>query len=477
MSAKGRTKVTAVDGGLSVLPPSTGGISVKVGPCSLGANNVLLACGTPEAVRSQAGYGPTADAAVVALNTEINGISPSLVYIMPSEKTTPGAAGAVTTTRIGASTGTLVTTGSVPVDKYSFLVKIRATGGLGAGRFTWSPNGGLNESAWIVIPSGGTYVVPSIGVTLVFANGAGPTFFEAGDKFEFATTAPISSTVAVTAAFQALLKDARTWGFAHLVGQPASPSALATMFDTISTQMNSFEAADRTVRTIIEAPVDTDGNLITAMAVKADERIATAADELDYTIPDTGFVFARSVGWAVAARAACVPPREDLSRVASGNVEGVSLGTHRDERQTPGLDTERFCIAYTYADPDTPGIFITGQLFSAPGSDFDLWQFGRIMDEVCAVLRAALRKYESDDAPVVPGENKLDPGFVEHLTGDVLFKIGARMAGQITEARFAIGDVSNIFLDKKLPCTVGIVPRAYFKDIEAKVAFVNPFAR
>lgn len=74
---------------------------------------------------------------------------------------------------VGTDTGTVVATCPTgapnPLATLNLVVSIVASGGLGAGTFQWSTNGGLTSSGTITIPASGVYVIPGNGVQLAFA--------------------------------------------------------------------------------------------------------------------------------------------------------------------------------------------------------------------------------------------------------------------------------------------------------------------
>lgn len=95
--------------------------------------------------------GPTgsspADGAVAVSNTDVNS--------------------AVTQT----GTGPTVTLAGVPLGDYTATIKITTGGALGVGAFTYSLDNGVTFNGPITIPGGGTYVIPSTGITVTFASG------------------------------------------------------------------------------------------------------------------------------------------------------------------------------------------------------------------------------------------------------------------------------------------------------------------
>lgn len=207
-------KLTILDGALGILPPSIDQAHLKLGVCNAGATNTVQAFADVTAMRTALGNGPLVEALASSLVTPTQGQAPNPIYAMRIATTAVGAAGSVTTTRVGTSTGTVVTTGSSPLDSYEVRVRIATAGVRGVGTYQLSYDGGLTYGAATTIPTGGTSADSATGVTLVFDTGT----FDAGDLFSFATTEPQPTAAEIATALDAALASATEYSFVHLVG-------------------------------------------------------------------------------------------------------------------------------------------------------------------------------------------------------------------------------------------------------------------
>lgn len=209
------TKVDVTDGALGVVGETIDGVHVKMGVSSLGSVNQLYSFNDPTTLVATLGHGPLVEAAAHSLV-----IAGGPVLCMPLNPSVAGTISAITPTRVGTSTGTVADNSSAPNDTYDVAIVITRTGTLGTAAFKYSVDGQDTFSGEIAVPSSGSYTLADTGISITFAPGAGPTFFEKDDSFAFTTVAPGYSTTDVVNAFNALLASPTQWEFVHLVGTP-----------------------------------------------------------------------------------------------------------------------------------------------------------------------------------------------------------------------------------------------------------------
>jgi hypothetical protein len=387
--------------------------------------------------------------------------------------TTAGAAALV-----GTGSGTCGLSSASPTDAYSVVITIVGAGALGVATFTYSLDGGNTFSGTIVVPAGGTYVLPNTGILVTFASGT----YVVADSHTF-TTSPASYTATdVAAAFTVLLADPRTWAFVHLVGQAASVAASATLFAAIDTQMATAAAGFRYGFCLMECPQDTDANILAGFLNSSSVRVAVAAGFAFTTSPITGAVLSRSAAWHVAARLSSVVPSESAAWVGRGPLVGIPgalvsgrAPLSRDEQATPGLDSGHFCTLRTIIG--RTGYYITGARLLAPGgSDFQFIELRRVMDIACEATREGL-------LPVLNGNVR-----VTAATGAILEKdarnieqsVGSRMGSSVVGPNYAsaasvsLNRTQNILSTGILPTTVRVVPLGYARAISVDIGFQNP---
>jgi hypothetical protein len=452
--------LTVTDNALGIVPETIDGISAKIGISSLGTPNILYSAGDVTTLKASLGVGPLVEAAAHQL-----AISGGPVYCMPAAIVTPGAAGAVT--HVG--TGPTMTVAGAAYDSYQAVVTILAGGALGVATFQYSL-GVSGSSPPIMIPSGGTYAVPDSNLVLTFPAGT----YVAGETYSFSTTAPMYDSTALTTALTALLADAREWRFLHVVGLPATVAAAAGIAAAVDVAMVSAAANYRYVRSLIECPEDTDANLITGFAAFASTRVFVAAGTEDLTSGLSGRTYKRPAAWPVAARAAKAPVHEDLGRFASGPLPGVGK-LYRDERATPGLDSQRFTTLRTFISK--PGAYITGgRTMAVPGSDYQLIQNGFVIDKACRITRLALLRYLNDSIRV-----DATTGFIVELEAVAIeadvesqLKAGLVSAGNASDVVVKVARNNNILSTQTLQTTIRVVPFGYARFITADVGLYNP---
>lgn len=477
--------ITVRDGGLGLVTPS-GRAHVKIGVCSVGTVETVIPVADIADVRTKLGRGPLSECVGHALSCQTEGQTASPIYAMRCDTTggTAAAVGSVTPARVGTSTGTLATTGSAVLDGYSVIVEIVATGTLGAGTFRVSFDNGETWSGAIQIPGGGTYTgfMTDTGVTLVFTAGGGPTYFEAGDRFTFSTTAALFSAAKLALCITALINSPLNFELIHIVGLSADASAMATLFDAIATHATTLATGKKFAVLVQEAPDVSDASLITAFAAKTSDDVVCAAGFVKLYEPVSGRYPKRPAAWPAVARLAAASPHRHPGRVASGPLAGVS-SLYRDERQSEGLDAARFMTLRTIID--NPGYFVTnGRTMAAAGSDFQYVEYRRVLNLGRKTGYSALTRYLNDERRVngatgitagLPGA----PGTIleadaQQIDSYVTAQLRAALNGMISSVSFTTNRTDNILSTQQLRGLIQIVPMAYARTITATISLVNP---
>ncbi len=374
-----------------------------------------------------------------------------------------------TVTFSGTSTGVVTISTCSPVDTYSLMIDVIDAGALGAATFIYSLDGGNTWSPKILVPASGKYVIPDTGLLLTFASGP----LGNADAWSCPVTAASYSTTDLTTAMTAALADARTWGFVHVVGAPSSVANAATLATTLQSLLVTAASQYRFARGIIEVPSDTDANTIAAFAAVATDRVNWAAGYATITSPLNGRQFSRSSAWAAAARASAVPVSEDLGRVASGPLTSVGqLG--RDEQATPGLDAQRFTTLRTIIGRQ--GKYLTtGRLGAAFGSDFSIWQNGRVMDVACDTTRQRLLQFLNSSVRVNADGTILekDARVIEAYCDSGL-RAALTQPGDASDVSVTVSRTANVLSTQTLPVSVRVLPLGYAKWITVDIGFSNP---
>jgi hypothetical protein len=478
--------ISILDPGLGLVGPSEA-IPMVVGVTTGGTVGTIYTFSSKNDLRDTLEGGPAVETAARILT-----VAGGPVRVLKTAASVAGTNGSVTTTRVGSSTGTVAPSGT-PNDSYEVQVGISATGGLGAGEFQYSLDDGRTFSAALTIPAGGVFVIPGTGLTLTFTDGAGPVFFEVGDLFEFDSVASHYNATDLDAAQTVLLGTQLSFDFVVYAGRAADGTTAATLAAVIAADMLELENQFRYVRAITDAGDDSEANWLTAFASFSDTRVSVGADTVDR---ETGIAF---TGWGIprrpvvdeqAARAAASLISTDLARVASGSLPGVVAIAH-DEFLNETLDAAGFTTTRTW--PNRTGFYLTnGRIMAPAGSDFQLWQFGRVMDVACATTAETQQLFSSisvrTNPPNVPNDG--DKGTIDERDAVRLeTRVEAALAVVLTEPKSAEGTPghvsafaytidrsNNVVQGQTIISEVAVQPLGYAKFITTQIGFTPALA-
>lgn len=463
-------KPTILDGALGLAAPSSARTHVKIGTCSSGTVNTLVAVSDISTLKATFGQGPLVEAAALALAK-----AGGPVLCMKVTGSVAGAVGAPVVTKTG--TATLAFTGAA-YDAYDILIEIvkgGATLAAGTATFKVSLDGGRSFGPELAMPTSGVYVIPDTNVTATWTYASG-TAFVAGDKWTAACTAPGFTTSDLASAVTPLLADPRTWFMLHVVGPAADLAGARGVFAALATHMATAATGYRYARALMEAPEATDSALIastTGFGDLGDARVSVAGGFEYVTSPISGRFYKRSVAWDAAARLSAVAPSQDIGAVEDGPVAGV-YGLARDERATPGLHDARFTTMRTHVGRQ--GFYLTRGVVMAPtGSDYGLWTNCRVMDIASAVARDRALRFLNSKVPVTASGTIQDPA-----AKAIEAYIEAGLRGELTQKGDAV-DVSievdrtvNILSTGNLKVRIRVRPFGYASDISLELGFTSP---
>lgn len=347
-----------------------------LGTASAGTVNTLYSFSRKSTVVSTLGQGTLPEAICTTLD-----IAGGPVYGMRVTGSVAGTTGAVTQ----SGGGPVVTAAGAANDAYQAIVTVRLGGALGVGKFSYSLDNGETESETLVIPAGGSYLIPNTGVTLTFPAGT----YVVDETYSFDTTAPYYSTTDIANAVTAIQATNKEFAVIVPLGKPGDATTGATLFAALSTHMTSFENGYRYLGALQDAGDDTEANAITAFASSASSRIAVTFGDL---VMSSSKPFA---GWgrpkmgilpAVAAHAAKLLISTKLSRVASGPLGGgIKSITHDSDKSATPLTGDRFTTLRTHQG--RPGFYVAAApMMAAAGSDYlNGWNLRRVMDTACDI--------------------------------------------------------------------------------------------
>jgi hypothetical protein len=455
--------ITILDGQLGLVPASVANASAKIGVSSLGTVNTVYPINDNGTAASTLGVGPLVDATAHTLS-----VAGGPVYAMPVNASVAGTTGAVSPAASG-----LAAAGAAN-DNYAVVVTIVTGGALGAAIFTYSLDGGDNVSGQILVPSGGTYLIPNTGVTLTFSG-----TLVTGQVYTFATTSPGYSNTDLTNALTALNNGATEYGFVHIVGMTASAAAAATTCAVIQTAMEAARVAYRYVFAIQECPTngsgastEADSVVAAAFAAVVADRVSVVAGDAEITSPLTGRAQRRNGAWVYSARLALIPASESPARVGRGTLTGVTALYGGSDRTL--LDAARFTTLRSF--PGYAGYYIArGNMMAAPGSDFSRVERRRVMDVSCRIVRQAELPFLNGPVRITK-EGKIDERDAQAFEGMVNAKLKAGVVdtGDASSSTVVMNRSANILSTTTAPVEVRIVPLGTMENISTRIGFSNP---
>lgn len=368
-----------------------------VGVCTGGVANTLYTETDPQQLLTDLTSGPAVELALPLIDVAGG------VHVLKTASSTAGSNGSVTKTAVGTSTGTITLSGT-PRDNYLVKIKITKTGALGVARFRYTlgastlrADTAYDYSEEIIVPSGGTFVLPGTGITTTWVPGAGPVIFELGDTHTWTSVAPHYTTTDISTAITALLaqlgtRELRKVAFA---GWNAAAAGAATMFSALATHAQTLENRFQFVRVMMDGGKDTAANVQASFASVADDRVVHCFGNADI-IGATGIVGQGSPQVPLLnvafERAVKADLSENLGRFASGPLRGVLAISQNEDTGTAFTESDKVITARTW--PSTTGFFITnGYLHSPSGSDFLYWDWGVTIDEICMTTYRALQRW------------------------------------------------------------------------------------
>ncbi len=458
--------VAVRDGALGIVPQSSNGTVALVGTCSGGVNNTVYSFTDIQTLKDTLGSGPVVAAAALIL-----AIAGGTVVVCKAISTTAASFGAVV--KVGTGVCVVTLTGSTPLDSYLLQLLIVQGGtnpAAGTATFKVSLDGGRTYGPETSVPTGGTYTDATKGLTIIFSAAS----LVAGDTYAATCVGPAYSTTDLGTAIDALAADPRTWFLLYAVGIPADATASQAVFALLQTKMATAATNYRFARSLMQFADLADAAIITGGAALADTRVMVAAgfaNVLDVTNGSFPKAPAAHIG---AARAAAVPPSEDLGRIASGAVKGVAV-LIRDEFRTPGLDIAQYLTLRTHVGQ--PGAYITNPYIKAGlSSDFKFLQYARVMDIASDAVRAGMLRFLNDSVRVNATTGVIleeDARGIERFIESGL-RNAVTIPGYASDCSVVIDRTVNVLSTQRLAVKFRVIPLGYAKYIDGDLGFSNP---
>jgi hypothetical protein len=476
---------TILDNGLGLSPAGNGNTLAVIGVSSQGNANQPQQSPQASPIVTTFGYGPGPELfAKVTHDTGNNTI------FVKAATVTNGSNTAVTATRVGTPSTSVVTLTGTPFDTYYGLVTVLPNSGGTIGTtgiiVSISLDAGRTVYATAALLTTNSYVIPNTGITLNFGAGT----LNPGDTFSWVSTEPKWSDATAVSAMQSLV-GTNIPPFTDILLAGDSANVDATAFDS---QMTTMFVAKRFNRLLLQARdavwggTSTETEIAWMNSIQADiasfqsvnGRTHITGGHYNVVSPISQTQFRRPLLWGAGARDSQVAIQVDLGRVLDGSIP-VFLPSlpdgyiYHDESINGGLDGARFISMRSIAG--LTGLYIANpNSMAAPGSDFKWLQYGHVVDAACVISSVFFVKQLSNSVRVDPvtgfilkqDKLRLETGCNNRLSTDLV------SAGAVSSASAVINGAQNILTLQAINVVVSIVPLAYLKTINVTITFLNP---
>ncbi len=473
--------VTRVNGTLSIVTPAPSKPLV-IGPCSGGVVNQKYTFAQPNSIAASIGLGPAQIAAGKILAD--NGGS---IDVIVANASNAGTVGAITS---GSGVPAMTIAGT-PFDSYQGVVTVQQTGALGAGRFSFTLDGGNNSSPNILLT--GSYSVPNTGLTLTFPS----TTYTVGQSWAFSAFAPSMDQTDLIAAGNVFTGSLSTPTVVYIANDDQSAAhgvLIASAADELMTTYTNNEINCPVVTNAggvngQTAAVISDFNAFAfsggaggqnvGMVVAERANILVATPFMGYGSPQLPF------GLAVASRIAGDLPPTNPARVATGPLPGVSSPTY-DETVNGEVYLDA-AIAAPYTIRNYPGIYLEqGVLKSPTGSPYNLLGAARVLLLADTVVTTALKNYinktvrtnTNGSGTILPADaNKINADVNSQLQAAIMQPFNAEgTPGWASGVQFTVDTTNDILETSILQATCIVVPLANISNAVVQLSFAISIA-
>lgn len=477
MTLPGQT-ITRRDGGLG-LATAQGNTFLYVGGSSAGTVNARERFSSSTKLRAYAGVGATVEAACWKLDNEGGSIDFLKV---------PTTVVAVTSAVVKSGAGPTITLAGTALISTVAWIEIMAGGILGAGRFRYTLDNGESYSPVLTIPSGGTYLLPSTGITATFTSGT----YVLGETYAFTTTEATYAASDLTTAWAAALDSDYSWPVVVFCGHSASASAAATIDAAILTLMTAAEATFRYPRNISSCGEGTAANCLTAYASFQSAYAAQCYGTVQM------LVSSKIPGWAWPRLPYAYEFARRAARVKSGTnpawkglpdpvcVSKLKNPSFDEFKEGETLHDSKINTMRTYQG--SRGIYpVNALLKSASNSDYRYWQWGRVIDIASVAVEFSQQDFINRSVrTVVEGEDEqigcIDPRDAAILNKEVRENLDRNLMQPTTSEgikglcsgyTYAVDETTKVLTTSKIVSSTRLVPFANIEEVEAELGFAQ----
>ncbi len=217
-----------------------------------------------------------------------------------------------------------------------------------------------------------------------------------------------------------------------------------------------------------------DSGLRTAYVAFTSDRVAVCAGHGECALTD-GSIVRTNIAWGVSPLLARISASTDAGQVEdAGKLPGFMTLSH-DEALHPGLDDAGFLTGRTW--DNIAGLFINQpRIFAAAGSDYDLIQYRRVMDNACTALDAALARKVNKKVRVDSSTGHIDERDAQTLDRAFLTAVEdvTTVPGDASGVVCRTQRDENLLSTRLLSVDLEVVGVAYIKTLAARIGYKNP---
>lgn len=391
---------------------------------------------------------------------------------------------AVTTTRIGTSTGTMATTGSSPRDSYDVLVTVLTTGTVAATSAVVSISFDGGITTYTTRQIAGTISFSMFGITLVFADaGGGPIFFEAGDTFSFTSGAPGWALSDLQACLDAWISSEYRVRRIHVLGVSSTSihAGINTRMTTASEQYKFARCLEETDDQGSGESVSTWANGVLVDYNVETPRNAVLAGWIETLMPITGFQLRRPIAWTIGPRLAAIDISEDPGAVIDGPLSGVVVSETypipQDGRLNTTLDGRGYTFVQSYIGR-SGAYCASGRMRLSVGDQYSRIAHAQVIDEACDQTYNTLLDLintsvlANADGTIFESEARAIEARVNSVIKQSLVNtVPQRVSPRPNEDYAVVNRTNNIVSTENLIVTVQLTPKGFIGTITVNIGF------
>ncbi len=448
-----------------------------MGVAQAGTDNAIVSAGTSTALVSSFTSGP-----LVQLGANYLTVAKRPQQFMRINDSVAGTLSAVTVVRVAASTGLITTGGSVPIDDYDVQVEILSSGATGTATFRHSLDGGDTFSGTLTVIA--SFVIPAVGITLTFTDGAGPVFWEDGDLHTFTTIGPTYVLADLQAALDAWIADGNIRvRRVHIMG--ISSTALHA---GIITRMATAEAAFHFATALEESDDQGGGESVAtwAASVLSDYSVENSRTNIVAGFIETaqvldGLQSRRPIAWTVGPRMALIDISEDPGAVVDGPLQNaVRNATHpipQDMRLVTSLENRGITTLQSYIG--LSGAFCAGGFQRVQTTNsFYRTAHRQVMDAACDVAYDVLLPLINTNV-AANADGTIQEVEAQSIEGDINTAIEANFVNVSPQrisprddGSYAVVDrTNNLVTSEQLNVTIRLGRRGFINNITVPISF------